>query len=159
MTTLELVESPSPEDVPEVPSVEIEPDLRPPLSDLLRPATASALVAVAAGFEAGGIFGSWSARGLAALAAVGGAAFAVFAQRTRRPDTLLLLFPVGLVAVATLSLITAPAVLPRSSTWSRPRSAAAACCSHPCPSTLAGGSSSSSPWGCSGSRGPGSLPP
>ena len=95
-------------EAPEPPPVDVEPDDRPPLSDLLRPAGASALVAVAAGFEAGGIFGSWTARGLAALAAVAGAAFAVLAQRSRKPDTLLLLFPVGLVAVSTLSLVTAP---------------------------------------------------
>jgi hypothetical protein len=101
VTVLELVEPPTA-------PVEVVPDDRPPLSELIRPATATALVAVAAGFEAGGIFGSWTARGLAALAAVGGAAFAVLAQRSRRPDTLLLLFPVGLLAVGALSLVTAP---------------------------------------------------
>jgi hypothetical protein len=104
MTTLELAEPAAETGAPAAP----EPDDRPPLSDLVRPAAASALVAVAAGFEAGGIFGSWTARGLAALAAVAGAAFAVLAQRSRKPDTLLLLFPVGLVADATLSLVTAP---------------------------------------------------
>jgi len=103
---LELVE-PVVEEAPE-PTVEIEPDTRPPLSDLIRPAAASALVAVAAGFEVGGIFGSWFARGLAAAAAVAGAAFAVLVQRSRRRDSLLVLFPFLLVAVATGSLVTAP---------------------------------------------------
>jgi hypothetical protein len=105
---LELVELPP--DVPEVPEppIEVEPDTRPPFADLIRPAAASALVAVAAGFEVGGIFGSWFARGLAALAAVAGAAFAVLVQRSRRRDALLIAFPFGLVAVATASLVTAP---------------------------------------------------
>jgi transglutaminase-like putative cysteine protease len=103
---LDLVEPP-PVHEPE-PVVELEPDHRPPLADLIRPAAASALVAVAAGFEVGGIFGSWPARLLAALAAAAGAGFAVLAQRSHRRDTLLLLFPVALVAVATASLLTAP---------------------------------------------------
>src|SRR5205085_6607008 len=95
---LELVEPPPTED-PE-PSVEVEPDTRPLLADLLRPAAAAGLVAVAAGFEVGGIFGSWPARGLAAFAAAAGAVFAVLAQRSRRRDMLLLLFPLVLVGVA-----------------------------------------------------------
>jgi len=99
---LQLVEPP-PSD-----PVLVEPDTRPPLSDLVRPAAASALVAVAAGFEVGGIFGSWPARGLASLAAVAGAAFAVLVQRSRRRDSMLLLFPFGLAGVATASLVTAP---------------------------------------------------
>ena len=103
---LELVEAPAPD--PDEPQVEVEPDTRPPLSDLIRPAAAAALVAVGAGFEVGGIFGSWFARGLAAGAAVAGAVFAVLVQRSRRSDALLLLFPFGLVAVATASLVTAP---------------------------------------------------
>ena len=103
---LELVEPLPPEDPG--PPVEVEPDTRPPLADLVRPAAASALVAVAAGFEVGGIFGSWFARGLAAVAALVGALCAVLAQRSRRRDTLLLLYPVGLVVVATGSLVSAP---------------------------------------------------
>jgi hypothetical protein len=63
---------------------------------------------VGAGFEVGGIFGSWFARGLAAGAAVAGAVFAVLAQRSRRRDALLVVFPFALVAVATASLVTAP---------------------------------------------------
>ena len=110
MTTLELAEPPV-EDVEPVQEEDrgpVEPDLRPPLSDLLRPAGAAALVAVAAGFEAGGIFGSGSARGLAAGAALAGAAAAVLVQRSRKADTLLMVYPVGLVAVAILTLVGAP---------------------------------------------------
>jgi hypothetical protein len=106
---LELLEPP-PDDLPDdtEPTIEVEPDNRPPLADLIRPAAASALVAIAAGFEVGGIFGSWFARGLAAGAAVAGAVLAVLAQRSRRRDTLLVLFPFILLAVATASLVTAP---------------------------------------------------
>jgi hypothetical protein len=93
---------------PTAPEVEQVPDLRPPLQDLLRPAAASALVSLGAGFEIGGIFGSWFARLLGMAAAVAGAAFAVAAQRSRRRDSALLAFP-GLAAlVAVASLIGAP---------------------------------------------------
>jgi hypothetical protein len=103
---LELVEPP-PAEEPEAP-VELEPDNRPQLSDLLRPAAASALVTIGAGFEAGGIFGSWPARLLAMLAALLGAALAVLSQRSRRRDMLLVAYPFGLAAVATASLVTVP---------------------------------------------------
>jgi hypothetical protein len=89
----------------EEPVVEVEPDDRPALADLIRPAAASALVAVGAGFEIGGIFGSWLARSLGMLAAVGGAAFAVLVQRSRRRDSLLAAYPLLLLAVATASLV------------------------------------------------------
>ena len=105
---LELVEPlEEPAEAPEA-LLELEPDDRPTLADLLRPAAASALVSMGAGFEVGGIFGSWPARLLALVAALAGAAAAVLAQRSRRRDTLLVLFPVGLVAVALATLVTAP---------------------------------------------------
>ena len=90
------------------PVVEVEPDSRPPLADLIRPAAASALVAVGAGFEIGGIFGSWPARVLGVLAALAGAGFAVLAQRSHRRDSLLMAFPFLLLVAATASLVGAP---------------------------------------------------
>lgn len=92
----------------DAPPPDVAPDRRPPLSDLVRPAAASALVSLAAGFEVGGIFGSWFARSLAVLAAVGGAAVAVAAQRSRRREAALLGFPVLLLLVALASLVGAP---------------------------------------------------
>jgi len=68
----------------DAPTPNLSPDTRPALSHLLRPAAASALVSLGAGFEIGGIFGSWFARGLGAVAAVLGAAAAVTAQRSTR---------------------------------------------------------------------------
>ena len=82
-----------------------EPDLRPSRAELLRPAAASALVSIGAGFEIGGIFGSWLARGLGVFAALAGAAFAVLAQRSNRRSTLLLAFPVIAVVVSLGTLV------------------------------------------------------
>jgi len=90
------------------PEVDGAPDPRPSLHDLLRPAAASALVSVGAGFEIGGIFGSWFARSLGVAAALAGAAVAVAAQRSRRRDALLLAFPGVAVLVALVSLVGAP---------------------------------------------------
>ena len=92
----------------EAPVVEAVPDLRPPLSQLLRPAAASALVSIGAGFEIGGIFGSWFARLLGIAAALGGAAFAVAAQRSRRRDSALLAFPAVAALAGLASLLGAP---------------------------------------------------
>jgi hypothetical protein len=100
-----LDDTPVTEETTAEPTVEVEPDDRPLLADLIRPAAASALVAVGAGFEIGGIFGSWLARSLGVLAALAGAGFAVLAQRSRRRDSLLAAFPLLLVIVATASLV------------------------------------------------------
>jgi hypothetical protein len=86
----------------------LAPDTRPALADLLRPAAASALVSLGAGFEIGGIFGSWLARGLGAVAALTGAAAAVFAQRSNRRSTLLTAFPIVAVVLSLVTLVGAP---------------------------------------------------
>ena len=87
---------------------ELQPDSRPPLADLLRPAAASALVALGAGFEIGGIFGSWFARGLGATAALVGAAAAVLTQRSTRRSALLLAFPFVALVLSLLTLVGSP---------------------------------------------------
>jgi hypothetical protein len=51
---------------------------------VLRPVTAAALTSAAAGVMAGGVFGSWAARSLAAAAALVGVAWAVVALRSKR---------------------------------------------------------------------------
>jgi hypothetical protein len=86
----------------------VEPDPRPSLGELLRPASASALVTLGAGFEIGGIFGSWFARGLGGAAAIAGAALAVAAQRSSRRSSLLAAFPLVAVVIALVSLVGAP---------------------------------------------------
>ena len=80
-------------------------DDRPALRDLLRPALAAGLVSAAAGFETGGIFGSWPARLLGVAAALLGAAAAVMTQRSRRSSFLLGAFPIIAFVVACASLI------------------------------------------------------
>jgi len=96
------------DDAADEPATIVEPDLRPPLADLLRPAAASALVSLGAGFEIGGIFGSWLARGLGGAAAIAGAAIAVAAQRSRYRSNLLMAFPLLAVLIALASLVGAP---------------------------------------------------
>lgn len=77
-------------------------------TDLLRPAAASALVSIGAGFEIGGIFGSWFARGLGILAALAGASAAVLIQRSNRRSTLLLAFPFAAAVVSLGTLVNGP---------------------------------------------------
>ncbi|MEY2467723.1 MAG: hypothetical protein QOF21_421, partial [Actinomycetota bacterium] len=67
----------------------------------MRPVIAAALSATAAALVTGGIFGSWAARGVGTLAAVGGAALAAWVLRTKRP-TLVQLAVLPIVAGAAL---------------------------------------------------------
>ena len=92
-------------DVPSQPAPDAGPDLRPRWAELLRPAAASALVSLGAGFGIGGIFGSWFARGLGGVAALVGAGAAVVAQRSNRRSGLLLAFPFIAVKLSLVTLL------------------------------------------------------
>jgi hypothetical protein len=95
-------------DAPTQPAPEAGPDLRPRWAELVRPAAASALVSLGAGFEIGGIFGSWFARGLGGVAALAGAGAAVIAQRSNRRSGLLLAFPFIALLLSLATLVDAP---------------------------------------------------
>jgi len=101
-------ETAAPETPPETPPPPQPADDRPALGVLIRPAAASALVSLGAGFEIGGIFGSWFARSLGGLAALAGAAAAVAAQRSPRRSNLLVVYPALALVVSLLTLVDAP---------------------------------------------------
>lgn len=80
-------------------------DAPPPLAELLRPALAAALSTAAAGLVAGGIFGSWAARGTGLLGAAIGAAWAVVALRSRRTSLVQAMFPFVAIFAGVLGLL------------------------------------------------------
>ena len=83
-------------------------DERPPLGSAVRAALAAGLATSAAGLVIGGIFGSWAARGLGVFAAALGAGWALYTARSPRPSVPQAGFPLLLLAVSALSLVTAP---------------------------------------------------
>lgn len=77
----------------------------PPFDAVIRPVLAAALATSAAALVGGGIFGSWGARAIGVVGAVGGAGYALATLRSRRPLLLQALFPVALVVAAAASVV------------------------------------------------------
>jgi hypothetical protein len=94
---------------PQLPAAGDEEVLAPPaLRDLLRPALAGGLSSAAAGITLGGVFGSWSARGLGIAAAALGAATVVVALRSTRTSQIQWAYPLLLIAVSVASVAPSP---------------------------------------------------
>jgi hypothetical protein len=101
---------------PEADEEQVDPRL--PVSMLVRPLIAAVLVSSAAGLLAGGIFGSWAARGVGLFAAFFGTGWAFLALRVRRPiiiqwGLLPAVLVLGVASLVPASPTGGPSALPR----------------------------------------------